>query len=172
MRGVDLLAQYIRKHLAPSRIDGFDVSKESIGKVDPVLSSQGTFTCSLNELGRDYDVIVVANVMHHISPELRQNVIQDLAGRLAPDGMLSIFEHNPANPVTRWVVDRCPFDDDAILLPSRETASYVKTAGLRLKRQDYIVFMPAILSWLRPLEASLRWLPLGAQYVTLATKNA
>jgi SAM-dependent methyltransferase len=169
--GVGLLSRYLRKHLPAARIDGFDVSQDSIAKVDPALSTQGLFTSTLRDLAQDYALIVVANVMHHIPPERRLGIIQDLADRLDRGGLLSIFEHNAANPVTRWVVERCVFDADAILLPARETAGHVTAAGLRLKRRDYIVFMPSFLAWLRPLESSLRWLPLGAQYVTLAVKH-
>jgi SAM-dependent methyltransferase len=169
--GVGLLSRYLRKHLPSARIDGFDVSQDSIAKVDPALSTQGLFTSALNDLAQDYALIVVANVMHHIPPEQRSGVIQDLADRLDRGGLLSIFEHNAANPLTRWVVRRCPFDEDAILLSPRETAGHLAAAGLRLKRRDYIVFMPAFLAWLRPLESWLRWLPLGAQYVTLAVKH-
>jgi SAM-dependent methyltransferase len=170
--GVGLLAHYLRLHLPAARIDGFDVSQDSIAKVDPALSSQGVFTSSSHDLAQDYDLIVVANVMHHIPPEHRPEIVQNLANRLRPGGVLSIFEHNPANPLTRWVVEHCPFDDDAILLPPHETAGRVEAAGLRLKRRDYIVFMPAFLQWLRPLESSLRWLRLGAQYVVVAAKHA
>ena len=112
-----------------------------------------------------------SNVMHHIVPQERRDVVQNLAARLGRGGLLSIFEHNPTNPVTRWVVSQCAFDDDAILLPPRETAGHLAAAGLRLKRRDYIVFMPSFLAWLRPLEWSLRWLPLGAQYATMAAKH-
>lgn len=170
--GVGLLAHYLRLHLPAARIDGFDVSQDSIAKVDPALSSQGVFTSSSHDLAQDYDLIVVANVMHHIPPERRPDIVQNLANRLRPGGLLTIFEHNPANPLTRWVVEHCPFDDDAILLPSREAAGHLTAAGLRLERRDYIVFMPAFLRWLRPLESSLRSLPLGAQYVIVAAQHA
>jgi SAM-dependent methyltransferase len=168
--GVGLVAHYIRKHLTAARIDGFDVSEESIAKVDYALSEQGLFTSTLHELAQDYDLIVVAMVMHHIVPEQRPEVLQSLTSRLSCGGLLSIFEHNPGNPMTRWVVEHCPFDDDAVLLPVRETAERLQAAGLRLKRRDYIVFVPPFLQWLRPVESSLAWLPLGAQYVITAAK--
>jgi predicted TPR repeat methyltransferase len=169
--GVGLLSQFLRKHLPASRIDGFDVSKDSISRVDPYLSSAGIFTSEMSKLPRDYDLIVVANVMHHIAAASRKEVVCSLAGRLSSGGSLSIFEHNPLNPVTRWVVDHCPFDNDAVLLPRRETVNLVKTAGLQLRCLDYTLFMPAFLGWLRPVESWLRWLPLGAQYVVVAAKN-
>jgi SAM-dependent methyltransferase len=169
--GVGLLSRFLRKHLPAAQLDGFDLSQESISKIDPALCSQGVFTSDSNALGHAYELIVVANVMHHVPPQQRPGVVQNLAARLSRGGRLSIFEHNPANPVTRWVVERCPFDDDAILLPPAETAGHVTAAALRLQRRDYIVFMPSFLAWLRPLESSLRWLPLGAQYVTVAAKH-
>jgi SAM-dependent methyltransferase len=169
--GVGLLARFVKAHLPAAHIDGFDVSQDSIANVDPVLSSSGLFTSSLQALAKDYDLIVVANVMHHIPPERRADVVQNLAERLRVGGLLSIFEHNPGNPVTRWVVEHCPFDDDAVLLPPPETVGRVEKAGLRLNRRDYIVFMPSFLQWLRPLEWSLRGLPMGAQYVVVAEKH-
>jgi SAM-dependent methyltransferase len=169
--GVGLLSRFLRAHLPAARVDGFDVSQDSIAKVDSALTSQGLFTSSSQELGKNYDLIVVANVMHHVAPDLRPTVVQDMASRLCPGGSISIFEHNPANPVTRWVVEHCPFDDDAILLRPSETAAYLEAAGLKQKRRDYTVFMPSFMRWLRPLESSLGWLPFGAQYVILATRN-
>jgi SAM-dependent methyltransferase len=169
--GVGLLSRYLRQQLPAARLDGFDVSADSISKIDPALSSQGVFTSASDQLGPAYDLIVVANVMHHVPPEQRPAVVQNLADRLAGRGLLCIFEHNPSNLVTRWVVERCPFDDDAILLPPEETSGYAATAGLHVRGRDYIVFMPSFLAWLRPLESSLRWLPMGAQYVMVAEKH-
>jgi len=168
--GVGLLSQFLRKHLTGARIDGFDVSKASIARVDPALSLNGVFTTSKEDLASDYDLIVVANVFHHIPVESRKEVMRDLSERLARGGLLTIFEHNPANPATRWCVDHCPFDDDAVLLPPSETIGRVCDAGLELKRRDYTLFLPVFLGWLVPLESWLRWLPMGAQYVVVAGK--
>jgi SAM-dependent methyltransferase len=169
--GIGLLSGFLKKHLPAIQLDGFDVSQDSIRKVEPILTAQGTFTCDWSQLARDYQLIVIANVMHHIPPQQRKDVIQKLADRLKPGGSLAIFEHNPANPLTRWVVEHCPFDDDAILLPPAETRGYVNDAQLSLKKRDYIVFLPHFLAWLRPLEPWLSWLPMGAQYVMVAEKN-
>lgn len=168
--GVGVLSRSIKKHLPLARIDGFDVSQDCIAKIDPDLSAQGLFTSASIDLAHDYDLIVVANVMHHVLPAQRTEILQNLADRLCHKGLIFIFEHNPANPVTRWIVKNCPFDDNAILLPPRETAGYIVASGLQLKRRDYIVFMPSFLAWLRPIESRLRWLPMGAQYVTCAEK--
>jgi SAM-dependent methyltransferase len=170
--GVGLLSGFLKRHLQPARLDGFDVSPESIGRVHAALVGQGTFTSDRGQLARDYNLIVVANVMHHIPPDQRLSTVRELASRLAVGGRLAIFEHNPANPVTRRTVDRCPFDEDAILLTPEETVSYLAQVCLTLVRRDYIVFMPRILAWFRPLEPWLAWLPLGAQYVVLGQRSA
>ncbi len=170
--GVGLLSGFLKKHLPAIHIDGFDVSRESIQAINPALTEQGLFTSDTVQLSRDYQLIVVANVLHHIQREERQRVIRDLADRLAHGGRLAIFEHNPANPVTRWVVERCPFDHDAVLLPPSETGGYASAVGLAVARRDYIVFMPRFLAWLRPMEPWFGWLPLGAQYVTVGQKNS
>ena len=170
--GVGLLSRFLKTYFPAVQLDGFDVSPDSLDKIDDRLKSQGHFTSSAADLAHDYGLIVVANVMHHIVPGEREALIRDLAGRLAARGVLAIFEHNPANPVTRAVVEHCPFDADAILLPPAETTGYLGRANLRLMRRDYIVFMPRFLAFLRPLEPWLRWLPMGAQYVVLAEKHA
>jgi 2-polyprenyl-3-methyl-5-hydroxy-6-metoxy-1,4-benzoquinol methylase len=169
--GIGLLSSFLKKHLPTSRVDGFDVSRESIQTVDSALVQQGVFTSDSAQLSRDYQLIFVANVFHHIARAARQKVFDDLADRLGPGGNLVIFEHNPANPVTRWVVERCPFDKDAVLLRPAETIGYAKAAGLAVLRRDYIVFMPRFLAWLRRLEPGLAWLPAGAQYAVVARKN-
>lgn len=168
--GVGLLSGFLKKHLPAIQLDGYDVSQDSIRQVDRALTAQGTFTADLSQLARDYQLIVIANVMHHIPKEQRNEVIRDLSGRLARGGSLAIFEHNPANPVTRWVVEHCPFDDDAVLLPPAEARSYLRDAKLTLMRNDYIVFLPHLLAWLRSLESLLGWLPLGAQYAIVAER--
>lgn len=170
--GIGVLSGFLKKHLRGVRIDGYDVSRESLRRVEPSLARGGCFTSNLEELPGNYDLVIVANVMHHIAIEQRQPTMQMLAPLMASGARLALFEHNPANPVTRRAVDRCPFDESAILLPMREAIGYLSHAGLRLQRRDFIVFMPRFLAWFRPLEPWLAWLPLGAQYVLIGEKHA
>lgn len=170
--GVGMLAQSLKKHLPSARLDGYDVSPESIRRVDAGLTAGGAFTSDLKSLEPGYDLIVTANVMHHIEPGERQQTIFNLSDLLSPSGKLAVFEHNPANPATRWMVERCPFDKDVVLLPPKETLAYFGAARLDILRHDYIVFMPRFLAWFRPMEPWLAWLPLGAQYAVLGGKRA
>jgi SAM-dependent methyltransferase len=168
--GVGLLSGVLQQRMPGAQIDGYDVSRDSIERVPAAVASHGVFTSDPAGLSHAYHLIVIANVLHHIRPGDRQAVFGEMAGRLAPGGSLVVFEHNPANPVTRWVVERCPFDHDAVLLPPAETGGYARAAGLAVARRDYIVFMPRALAWLRPLEPWISWLPAGAQYAMSARK--
>lgn len=162
--GVGLVCRSIRRQLPHARIDGFDISQRSLDRVDSALKMQGTFTSKISDLARNYDVIVLANVLHHTRPQDRQLLLCRVMELLRAEGNLVVFEHNPANPLTRRAVKSCPFDGDAILLPPRETVGYLTQSGLQSVRLEYIVFFPRALHWLRPLEPSLAWCPVGAQY--------
>ena len=91
--------------------------------------------------------------------------------RLRPGGRLFVFEHNPYNPVTRHLVNTCPFDADAVLLTRAETVSLLKAAGFEPSAAAYCLFFPQMLAVFRPLEAWLGWLPLGGQYFVAGRKR-
>ena len=65
---------------------------------------------------RNFDLILVAGVFHHIPTSERVAVARLLFSRLVSDGLVFVFEHNPYNPVTRRIVSNCPYDEDAVLL--------------------------------------------------------
>jgi 2-polyprenyl-3-methyl-5-hydroxy-6-metoxy-1,4-benzoquinol methylase len=168
--GVGLLSRSLKKHLPATKLDGYDVSCASLSCIERELTSEGTFTSDFARLRNDYDLIVVANVLHHVPVAERKTTIHALADRLAAGGQFAVFEHNPVNPATRWAVGQCAFDKDAVLLPMREAVAYLETAKVRIARRDYIVFMPRALAWFRKFEPWLAPVPLGAQYVLLGEK--
>ena len=169
--GVGLLSAALKTARPDVTLHGYDVSSESLAKIDSALLQSGRFTAELTCLDSDYDAIVMASVLHHVPINQRTDIMVELANRLAGDGKLIVFEHNPLNPVTRWVVRQCPFDHDAILLMPGEVITRLRDAGLRDNKCDYIVFFPKFFSSCRPLERFLGWCPLGAQYVITAAKN-
>lgn len=158
-------------HLAnafPSaRLHGLDVSGESVemARASNPLASFGMIEEGLPLPDHSIDVAMAACVYHHIPPAERAHWTRELHRVLKPGGRMFIFEHNPLNPITQKVVRDCPFDDDAILLPRRESVSLLTHAGFSGLKVDYIVFFPKLLSLLRPVEKYLAHLPLGAQYV-------
>ena len=169
--GVGLLSFHLKHCLPHAQIDGFDVSESSLLRVEPGLRSQGVFSSRLADVGQDYGIIILANVLHHVNPGERSAVISEAVSHLAPGGKLVIFEHNPLNPLTRWAVAHCPFDEGVVLLQSNEVGSLL-APGLEFLRQDYIVFFPKWLSGLRVFERFLNWCPAGAQHAPLPAKQA
>ena len=77
-----------------------------------------------------------------------------------------------AIPLVRYVIARTPIDENAILLDAREVRhGLLDTARYELET-DYLMFMPPGIAFLRGIDRTLAWLPLGAQYVVAARKGA
>jgi len=145
-------------------VAGYDPSAESIRLAAERVPAAKVTDDWAAASQRRFDLVLGANVFHHvpradISPWLRR-----CGEALAPGGSLFIFEHNPWNPATRYVFERCPFDSDAKMIPRRELVDLGKQAGLEVKASSYTLFFPKPLKVFRPIERWLGWLPLGAQY--------
>jgi SAM-dependent methyltransferase len=118
----------------------------------------------------DFDLVVLSAVLHHVETPQRARTYADVLRVLKPGGLLYVFEHNPFNPLARWVVRRTPIDRSAVLLTPREVRAGLTSAGAGNTRTAYLMFFPPRLTWLRRLERLLQWLPCGAQYVVVAGK--
>jgi len=165
--GIGANIKYLLAYFPDSKISGCDVSAKSLSIASqkyPAVSFI-LFNADKHSINHQFDLILVANVFHHIAPEQRPSTMLTLKNSLAPGGNLFIFEHNPYNPVTRHLVNTCPFDADAHLLRPKETASLLNKSGFTIIRKEFILFFPAALQVLRPLEHYLGILPLGGQYV-------
>lgn len=167
--GIGMLTNQLRLRFPKAQVDGFDPSPGSLARIDPVLLTQGSFESNPDFLGSAYDLIVMANVLHHVKPGERRDLVAEVASRLAPGGRLVVFEHNPYNVLMRWAVAQCVFDEDAILLRRKESTLYLTWTGLKAT-SDYIVFFPKWLRWFRRFEQHLSWCPMGAQYVAIGTR--
>ena len=166
--GVGGSIAYLRSRFPQARLHGLDVSGESLAlaaRAHPDVDFGQIDGGKLPLADGSIDVAMAACVYHHIAPSERAHWTAELRRVLRPGGRLFVFEHNPLNPLTQKVVRDCPFDDDAILLPRRESLGLLRDAGFTGVGARYIVFFPQALSALRPLERRLSWLPAGAQYV-------
>jgi len=116
------------------------------------------------------DLAFCNGVFHHIPPDQRAASLAFLHNSLRPGGLFALFENNPWNPGTRWVMSRIPFDREAVTLSPPETRSRLRSAGFEIVGTDFLFFFPRPLAWFRGLEPVLRGLPLGAQYLVLARR--
>lgn len=110
-------------------------------------------------------------VFHHIAPGDHEQWLAELRRVTSPGGVLLIFEHNPLNPLTRYAVDNCAFDRDAILIKARSFEMQLQATGWTCEQTRYHVFFPGFLKRLRPVEKLLGWLPIGGQYSILAVRT-
>jgi 2-polyprenyl-3-methyl-5-hydroxy-6-metoxy-1,4-benzoquinol methylase len=156
--------EYLEGAFPRASLSGYDPSSESIR-----LASQRVATATLTTQWQDiaqhaFDVVLVANVFHHVPSNEISTWLGSCRKILAPQGRIFVFEHNPFNPVTRYVFERCPFDVDAKMIPRRELIDMGLGAGLKVASTRYTLFFPKPLKIFRPLERWMGWLPIGAQY--------
>ena len=155
---------YLARAFPQAAVVGYDPSSESVRlAAERVPAAKVTDDWEAVRQQR-FDIVLGANVFHHVPRSEVSPWLQRCAEALAPNGSIFIFEHNPLNPVTRYVFERCPFDADAKMIPRRELVELGTRAGLRVRSATFTLFFPKPLKFLRPIERWLGWLPLGAQY--------
>jgi ubiquinone/menaquinone biosynthesis C-methylase UbiE len=103
-------------------------------------------------------------LFHHIPPGNWGEAMKEAARVIKKSGVIFTFEHNPGNPVTRHVVKNSPVDAGVTLLDARKIEELYRSAGIRVIEKKYILFFPAFVSFLRPLERALGAVPYGGQY--------
>jgi SAM-dependent methyltransferase len=172
--GTGSATPFFRKHFAQAEIIGVDVSSESIAVARQRFESEAATFHPLRtsdaESIKSVSVAFVNGVFHHIPLMERDFWLNWIYEKLAPNGVLALFENNPWNPGTRFVMSRCEFDGDAICLSPIETKRRMYKAGLRILGIHHLFFFPSFLQSFRRIEPCLRWIPLGGQYVCLGRK--
>ena len=114
-----------------------------------------------------YDIVWCAAVLHHVERSGRCALFATFARILKPGGRLYVFEHNPLNPLTRFIVSRTPIDRNAHLLSANAVQCGMRAAGLRPERTSYFLFFPPRVPLVDTLERPLSWLPVGGQYMAV-----
>jgi SAM-dependent methyltransferase len=162
--GVGLAIPHIKKAFPSAEISICDASIESTRIAHRHHPDVSIFDPQLLPTSH-FDLVFVAGVVHHVSPESRSTLLQGIVKSLAAGGVAVFHELNPMNPVTRRLVASCPFDDDAILIPKSELMkSLLRIDGTTLRGHGYSVFLPPLLQSVTSAERLLSWCPVGAQY--------
>jgi SAM-dependent methyltransferase len=112
-----------------------------------------------------FDVVTVSAVLHHVERTARPAIVRELLRVVRPGGTIVVFEHNPWNPLTRWIVARAPIDANARLLSAAECTALLYDCGVTRSDTSYILFVPPRFRRLWPMERVLASIPLGGQYV-------
>ena len=170
--GIGGTAVLLRDLLRVSSVIGLDVSARSVELAHSHHQKDGIrfFTFEQYAPSGEIDLAYCNGVFHHIPVAERDQAIQYIFRALRPGGLFALWENNPWNPGTRWVMSRCSFDRNAITLTPSETAKLSQRNGFQVIRTDYRFFFPRSLRWFRILEPSLAGIPFGAQYLVLCSK--
>jgi SAM-dependent methyltransferase len=152
------------------RLVGVDVSKACIAKAaadNPKNEYKLYDGHNLPYPDAAFDAASAVCVFHHVPIIERLRLASDIRRVLRPGGLFAVFEHNSLNPLTRYVVNNCEFDKDAILLRRQETEILLKDAGFQRIYSRFILTVPAKGSLLRKIDKLFAHLPVGAQYYTV-----
>lgn len=120
-----------------------------------------------------FDVVFVAGVLHHVGKQQHLPLMKEIYRVLKNKGRLYLFEHNPWNPLTRYLVRTCIFDKNARLINAITMRNTLRKAGFKQKSLRFIIFFPRKKYWRKLInfEPLLSWLPLGGQYYFRAVKD-
>jgi SAM-dependent methyltransferase len=118
------------------------------------------------------DLVFSNGTFHHIAPEDRAAALDYIHRSLRPGGLLALWENNPWNPGTRFVMSRCAFDQNAVPLSALKARRLLRTQGFEILSTEFLFIFPRALRWFRWLEPPVSRLPLGAQYQVLCRKRS
>lgn len=152
-------------------LTGVDTSPEMVIQAaarNPGATYEAYDGCALPFSDDAFDVTFAICVMHHVPPPQWDAFVAEMHRVTRPGGLVLVFEHNPFNPLTRRAVDRCTFDEDAVLLSPRRVRSACDAGGGRVVASRYVLFVPGGGRRTRTAERLLGRCPLGAQYVVAA----
>lgn len=153
---------------------GSDISEEMMNEARKRYGAEGRGFSLMpmdEALGTDkYDLITASCVFHHIPPEEWEASMNSLSESLSPGGMVVIFEHNPRNPLTNWVVSRTPIDQNAVLLDMREVGRLMSLADLKVVQATSFLFGPPTWKIASVVDGVFGWTGLGGQYFVVGKK--
>ena len=176
--GDGLTELYLQRYFPDWTLQGIDISTRSIEAAQSRNLPKVSFDCfngtSIAGEDRSVDIVFIAGVLHHVAFSLHDTLLTEIFRLLKPGGRLYLFEHNPLNPFTKYLVKTCVFDKNAKLLPVGYCRKLLQRNGMTEVHKRFIIFFPrkGLLSKAIFLEKYLSWLPLGGQYFFRSVKNS
>jgi ubiquinone/menaquinone biosynthesis C-methylase UbiE len=173
--GDGLCTAFFREYFPNSLLQGLDVSRQSIlsavGRNIPGAQFNAYDGSQIPFKNGSFHIILLAGVLHHVVDVPDQiRLIAECHRVLKQEGRLFVFEHNPLNPITRKIVDNCPFDENAKLINPIRLKKMLHQKGFQASCR-FIIFLPALLKRFEFFENWIWWLPIGGQYFYICFKK-
>lgn len=176
--GDGLNAVFFDKYFPGMQYYGLDISKECIRQAEKTIQrSNVSFNLYDGKTipfdDNQFDIILIACVLHHVPYNKHYGLLKECRRILKKQGYLYIFEHNPFNPVTRKIVNTCPFDEDAVLVRAGRIKRLLGELKFNHIKVSYTIFFPrkSFFRYLLKIEKYLKWLPGGGQYYVRGGKE-
>ena len=152
---------------------GVDVSAKSLEIARKRYASEQIRYTSIGEFqpSGQLELAYCNGVFHHILPAQRPAALAMVHQALREGGLFSFWENNPWSPATRYVMSRCAFDRDAILLSPPHARAMLREGGFEILRTDFRFIFPRALRALRKIEDLVHRAPLGTQYQVLCRRT-
>lgn len=152
---------------------GVDVSAKSLEIARKRYASEHIRYQSISEFQPhgQLDLAYCNGVFHHILPGQRPAALAIVHQALREGGLFSLWENNPWSLATRYVMSRCAFDRDAIMLSPPQCRAMLRDGGFEILRTDFRFIFPRALRALRKIEDFVYRFPLGTQYQVLCRKR-
>ncbi len=169
--GTGSATNFLLEAFGAERMCGVDVSAKSLAVAKKMYGGRAQFLLfNEYEPSGEVDLAFCNGVFHHVAVAERAAAVSYIYRSLRRGGLLALWENNPWNPGTRYVMSRIPFDRDAVTLTAGETRRLLGGGGFEVVRTDYLFIFPRVLRWLRRIEPIVSKLPIGAQYLVLCRK--
>lgn len=171
--GIGRSFEFFKRFFPEAELYGMDSSGESLNysrKNYPYVYILDTE--KILEHKHSFDLVFVSNVFHHINHKDHSSEINLIYNLLKSNGELIVFEQNQYNPVTKYLIKKCPFDKNANLIKKNIMTKIIEESGFCVKKASYSLFFPSKLRFLRQVEKYLGKIPLGGQYYVYAKKKS
>ncbi len=163
---------FIFEQFESARVIGIDVSAKSL-QVARRKHGAKPVEFALwdgNATDQQVDLVFCNGVFHHIPQDEQDLVVRYIYRVLRPGGLFALWENNPWNPGTRYIMSISPLDRDASMMAPNRTKRLLRSHGFKIVSTDYLFIFPRIFRRLRPIEPFVAKLPIGGQFQVLARK--